>query len=152
MKTKLLLPEKFKVIGFIILLVAIAVTVIPESVFGDALTLNLGILSKQDLAFEVSGKTDLLFTIKLLLFLVSLIFISFAHEKIEDEFIAELRLTSWMWAIVINYSLLLVAIMTVYGLNFLNVLMYNIFTPLIIFTIRFNFLLYVNSKKQSDEK
>lgn len=152
MKTKLLFPRKFKAIGFVILLIAIIMFVMPESFFGDMLSIDLGILSKQDMASEANGKTNLLFTIKLVLLLLSLIFISFSSEKVEDEFIAKLRLSSWMWAIAINYTIVLVAILTVYGLDFLDVLFYSMFTPLIIFILRFNYLLFVNSKKQGDEK
>ena len=73
--------------------------------------------------------------------------IAFAKEKVEDEFISKLRLTSLLWAISINYILLLIGILTVYGLDFLNVLFYNMFTPLVIFIIRFNFLYYKYSRE-----
>lgn len=152
MKTKLLLPQKFKAIGFMILAIAIVILAIPENTFGDSLSVNLGLLSNKNLSVGPNGETNLLLTIRLVLFLLSFIFISFSREKIEDEYIAGLRLSSWMWAIAINYALLLIAILTVYGLDFLNILLYNMFTPLVIFILRFNFLLYVNSKKQSNEE
>ena len=73
-------------------------------------------------------------------------------EKNEDEYIAGLRLSSLLWAVCVSYLLLLIAFVLVYGTPFLNVMVYNMFTVLIIFIIRFNYLLHKNSKIVPDEK
>ena len=52
----------------------------------------------------------------------------------------------------INYILLLLAFLFVYGTDFLIVMIYNMFTVLIIFIVRFNYILYKNSKTAPDEK
>ncbi len=39
-----------------------------------------------------------------------------------------------------NYSVLLIAILFVYDFAFFDVLVFNMFTPLIFFILRFNFL------------
>jgi len=66
--------------------------------------------------------------------------IGFSREKIEDEFIYKLRKDSLVWAIIFNYFVLLLTIVFIYDITFFHVLVYNMFTPLIFFIIRFNFL------------
>jgi len=78
--------------------------------------------------------------------IVGLLFIAFAREKTEDEYIAQTRLESLKWAVLINYILLLVATWLVHGFAYIDVMMYNMLTVLIIFIIRFNYVL--NSSKK----
>jgi hypothetical protein len=49
------------------------------------------------------------------------------------------------WAVLVNYLLLFIANWTVYGFNFLNVMIYNMLTVLIIFIVRFHFVLRKNN-------
>jgi hypothetical protein len=86
------------------------------------------------------------------LFIIGGLLIMFSKEKIEDEYITKIRLTSLLWAVLINYSLLIVAFVFVYNLAFISVMIFNMFTILIIFIIRFHFLLYKNSKNLVSEK
>lgn len=65
------------------------------------------------------------------------VLVAFSKEKIEDEFIAKLRLSSLAWAVYVNYAFLLLAFLFVHGLNFFSVMVYNMFTLLIIFIARF---------------
>jgi len=69
--------------------------------------------------------------------LIGLIFIAFSREKIEDEFMMKLRLESLVAVVLISYSLLLLAILFVYGFGFFVALIYNMYTVLIIFIARF---------------
>ena len=78
--------------------------------------------------------------------------VGFSKEKQEDEFIAEVRLNSLLWAVAVNYILLLLAFIFVYGTPFLQVMIYNMFTILVIFIARFHYILYKNCKTFSDEK
>lgn len=68
--------------------------------------------------------------------------IAFSKEKEEDEYINQLRLSSFQWAVLINYTILLVVFLGVFGLDFLYVLVGNMFTVLALFIIRFHYLLY----------
>jgi hypothetical protein len=86
------------------------------------------------------------------LFIVGALFVGFSKEKSEDEFIAKLRLCSLLWAVWVNYILLFLCFLFVYGVSFLSVMLYNMFTVLIIFIVRFNFILNRNSKTASDEE
>jgi hypothetical protein len=86
------------------------------------------------------------------LFIIGGLLIMFSKEKIEDEYITKIRLTSLLWAVFINYILLILAFIFVYNLAFISVMICNMFTILIIFIIRFHFLLYKNSKNLVSEK
>ena len=97
-------------------------------------------------------KTNVTNTVAGLLFLVGALLVGFSKEKREDEFIANLRLSSLLWAVLVNSILLLLSFMFIYGIAFLHVMIYNMYTVLIIFIVRFNFILYKNAKNMSDEK
>jgi hypothetical protein len=85
-------------------------------------------------------------------FIVGALLVGFTKEKNEDEFIANIRSSSLLWAVSVNYILLFIAFICVYGSAFLSVMIYNMFTVLLIFIIRFNYILYRNAKSVSDEK
>ncbi len=157
MKNTLLLPNWFKKLGWFILL--------PSTITGLAITfINYEIKSLKFSVYafidnDFSGnnyfsivKNNITDEIVALLFLIGAMLVAFSKEKKEDEFIASLRLSSLLWAICINYLLLFIAIVFVYGFPFINVMIYNMFTVLIIFIIRFNYILYRNSKVLRDEK
>jgi hypothetical protein len=83
--------------------------------------------------------------------LIGLLFIAFAKEKNEDEYITVLRLKSWQWAVLISYGILLIATWLIFGLDFLGFMAYNMFTVLIVFIVKFNYSLYLLRKGGSDE-
>ncbi|HEY0897087.1 MAG TPA: hypothetical protein VGE15_11095 [Sphingobacteriaceae bacterium] len=68
--------------------------------------------------------------------------VAFSAERFEDEYVAFQRLKSLQWAVYMNYAVLLLAVLTIYGGDFLDVLVYNVFIILIIFIARFQFVLY----------
>lgn len=96
--------------------------------------------------------TNLTNTLVGALFIVGGIFVGFSKEKKEDEFIANLRLSSLLWAVWVNYILLFLAFIFVYGMAFFTAMIYNMFTVLVIFIVRFNYILYKNTKAGTDEK
>src|SRR4030095_15139463 len=95
-------------------------------------------------------KTDITNTAVGVAFIVGAMFVGFSREKKEDEYISNLRLSSLLWAVYVSYFLLLLAFLFVYGTVFFTVMVYNMFTVLIIFIVRFNYILYKNSKPVSD--
>jgi len=72
--------------------------------------------------------------------------IIFSKEKIEDEFINTIRLNALQWAVFTNYLCLLLAIIFVYGIPFFNIMVYNMFTVILIYIPRFYYLLWKISK------
>jgi hypothetical protein len=147
-----LLPNKFKTIGWLIL--------IPTSILGLVVIytdysvewLNIktfAILNKdfgQSTEMFTYLETNLTNTLLGSLIIIGGILVSFSKEKIEDEYISSLRLSSLMWAVLLNYLILLLSFLFIYGLSFLDIMVYNMFTVLIIFILRFHYLIYKNSK------
>ncbi|MBN9352202.1 MAG: hypothetical protein J0H55_16100 [Chitinophagaceae bacterium] len=158
MQNKLLLPHKWKRIGWIIL--------IPSFVFGlyliifgiENVHLNARTFAILDIEILKDTKifsfisTNISATIAGSLFITGSLLVGFSKEKVEDEFISNLRLTSLLWAVLVNYILLLFAFLFIYGLPFFDVMVYNCFTILIFFIVRFNYVLYRNFKKAGREK
>ena len=120
------------------------------SFFGDDTFINnSGTSGSQNFTFITADVTNSLVGI---LFIIGALMVSFSKEKREDEFIANLRLSSLLWSVWVNYILLLIAFLFIWNFDFLSVMVYNMFTILIIFIIRFNYLLYRSSKSMSDDK
>ena len=163
MTQALLLPNRYKKIGWMIL--------IPATIMGIILIISdfetqwfstrvFAIFSDEIKSgqFVEGGKvfsfihTNITNTVVGVLFLIGAMLTAFSREKQEDEYIEKLRLSSLLWAVWVNYLLLLLAFIFVYGFAFLNVMIYNMFTILIIFIARFNYILYQNRKGVADEK
>ena len=70
--------------------------------------------------------------------IVSSILVAFSEEVNEDEYISKIRLESLVWAVYINYGILLVAFLFIYDFSFFWVMMLNMFTILLFFIIRFH--------------
>jgi hypothetical protein len=158
MSNKLLLPHKYKSVGWIILTLAtiaglvllisdLEVFPVKAPVFAF---FNEDLLNNGE-SFKVIH-TNVTPTIVGILFLAGALLVSFSSEKREDEFIARLRQSSLLWAVLLNYVLLIVCFAFVYGFSFLNVMIYNMFTVLVLFIIRFNYILYRSSKDMPNEK
>ncbi len=162
MTNKLLLPNRFKTIGWIIL---IPITILGIIAMTDGFEVNW--LELKVFAFfndenflgssEQTGNfrfitTNVTLTLIGVLFIIGAMMVSFSKEKREDEFIANLRLSSLLWSVWVSYVLLFLAFLFVYGMSFFNVMVYNMFTVLIIFIIRFNYLLWRSSKTMADDK
>jgi small-conductance mechanosensitive channel len=158
MKTKLLLPHKFKKPGWILLipttlfglyiifsdfefdfLKARVFTLYSNEILGDSVT--MGFIHK-NLTATITG----------IIFIISAFFVAFSREKTEDEFIARIRLESLLWATYINYGILLFCFLFFYDFGFFYVMIFNMFTILVIFIIRFQYLLHRAKKSLSHEK
>ena len=83
---------------------------------------------------------------------VSLLFIAFAKRKDEDEYISRIRLESLVWAVIANYAILTAATWLVYGFPYFNVMLYNMFTILILFIVKFQLALYKLKKSMRNEE
>lgn len=150
MKTKFLLPNTFKSIGWVLLGISTVSWIYVSLTGNEFLFLRFNVLSLFD--NDPFGKMRLFNFINVnttntiigSLFIIGGLLVSFSKEKIEDEFIKELRLSSFQWAFLVNYLILLLLFLVVYDFAFLTVMIYNMFTVLILFIIRFNYLLIRN--------
>jgi small-conductance mechanosensitive channel len=158
MKPNYLLSNRFKKIGWILFIPSIILGLLFvifqfQPKFLDIKVfaiLNQDIFSSPDF-FDII-KTNVIDEIIGILLIISLCFIAFSKEKEEDEFIARIRLESLLWATYINYAILIFAILFVYGGVAFWVLIFNIFTILLFFIIRFNWIIMRTRKLLKDEK
>ena len=147
MKNSLLIPNKYKVLGWILFLLVAGLHI--SVAFFELKIYEI------PLPFKTGGFTDGTINdeIILSLALIGLLLIAFAKEKHEDEYISFLRLKSWQWAVLISYGILFIANWSIFGLHFLSFMTYNMFTVLIVFIVKFNWSLYQLKKEgNQDEK
>ena len=153
MKTNYLLPNHFKKIGWILF--------IPSVLFGLCWLIFLQDTRIKPLEFNVFAlidnnfgltefcvitKTNIMDEILGLFIIISAIFIAFSKENNEDEYISKIRLESLVWATYFNYAVLILALLLVYNYAFFWVLVFNMFTILVFFIIRYNWVLYKSQK------
>ena len=160
METRFLLPNKFKLIGWIFLSPSsiLGLFVIFEEFKLSFLDFRVFTISSGGFApWEVTNafkfeKENLTATLVGVFFLLGALMVTLAKEKNEDEFISKKRLESLLWATIINYVILLFCFMFFYEFGFVYIMIFNMFTILILFITRFNFVLYRSSKSLSHEK
>jgi hypothetical protein len=147
MKTNYLLPNKYKTVGWILFIIGLigGIFIYISDYESDALTVNvLSIYNESFLggekAFFQIVENSILDELIALAIIAGGLLVGFSKEKVEDEFIYKLRKDSLVWAIIFNYAVLIFTIVFVYDLAFFDVLVFNMFTPLIFFIFRFNFL------------
>lgn len=147
MKTRNLLPYRFKKIGWILFVPAIFLGIYylltelePEFLNIQVFTIiNEELMGKSQ--YFTMMENNVFNEIIGLLLILSMAFIAMSKQKNEDEFISKIRVESLVWATYVNYAILALAILFVYGLSFFWVLVFNMFTVLLFFIIRFNWAL-----------
>ena len=152
MEPRFLFPHRFKLIGWIIAIpsIILGLFILIDDLRFDFLTVKLPFkyffadefLSSDDKGneFSIFNFTDEIATIGSI---IGLLLIAFSKVKYEDEYLSKLRLESLQWAIYVNFFLLIVSTILIHGMSYYSVIVYNMFTPLIIFIIRFYYLLLV---------
>ena len=144
MKLNYLFPHRFKRIGTMILipLVLLGLFVVNYDVEPKIFDITVPAIFVDEIIGEkfVFGMTEnnILNEIIGILLIVSFLMVAFSKEKQEDELIAKIRLESLVWATYVNYGVLLFSMMFIYGMSFLWVMIFNMFTILLFFIIRFN--------------
>ena len=158
MMTNYLFSNRFKKIGWVLFipsLVGAILISIYEPEF-DFLNLKAFAIFNDDFfnskRFFYLIDNNLADEILCVLLIVGGILVAFSKEKIEDEMVTKIRLESLVWATYVNYAVLLVCVIFIYGMPFLTVMMYNMFTLLFFFIVRFYWMIYKTSKATDDEK
>ena len=86
-----------------------------------------------------NGLGDEIFT---LLIIVSGLINSFSKEKIEDELISRIRLESLSLSVFISFGLIIISTFLVFNLNYMYVLVFNLFLIILLFNLIFKFRLF----------
>ena len=158
MKTNYLLPEQFKKIGWLLFIPGILLGLFYLVTQNEPhfLSFKLWAIADEPIlgstSFFTTTKTNVIDEIIGLLVIIGSVFIAFSKEKREDEFISKIRLESLVWATYLNYTILVLAIIFVFGMTFFWAIVFNMFTILFFFIIRFNWVLYRSKIEINDEK
>ena len=75
-----------------------------------------------------------------------------SRENVEDEMTGQIRLNSLLIALYINYAILIVCSLVIYDLDFLSVMLYNMFTILLIFMVVFRWKIWRVKKATENEQ
>ena len=159
MKLNFLFPSKFKRIGWF--------TLIPSAIIGlliliyeyepSFLDFNVPAIFVDEL-FSVNRKTFRMVTNNILneilgvLIIISTFLVAFSKEKSEDEYISKIRFESLAWAVYFNYAILILTFLFIYDFAFLWVMVFNMFTVLLFFIVRFNWQISKLKKSASYEE
>jgi hypothetical protein len=154
MTHSLLFPHKYKRVGWFILIPSFILGLIHIFTHREEASLQTKVLSifpdmNSEKYFQLI-EVNLYYTILGIFFIVGAMLVGFSKEVKEDEYIAQERLSSLLWAVFVNYALLLIAFIFVYNFKFLDIMVYNMFTVLIFFIFRFNFILFKHRKDLSN--
>ncbi|HEX8270508.1 MAG TPA: hypothetical protein VF581_11510 [Flavobacterium sp.] len=160
MKTNFLLPSKFRRLGWFLFVPAIIISLLwpfvdlnvesqlPTKVFAIA---EGGIFS-DDVLFGMT-QNSVGDEFLLIFLIVGGLLIGFSKHRNEDEYIAQIRYESLVWATYLNFGIILLATIFVYGTYYFSVLLANLFTLLLFFIIRFQVKLsQLNKSLQDDEQ
>ena len=148
MKLNYLFPNKYKKIGWLIF--------IPSAIIGlitlildfepNSLDFNVPAIFIEELLgdkhFFGIVNNNILNEILGVLILLSSLLVAFSKEESEDEYISKIRLESLVWAIYFNYAILLISSLFIFDFAFLWVMIFNMFTILLFFIVRFNWQIY----------
>ncbi len=144
MKVNYLFPNKFKKIGWFILIPSTIIGLVTLILEYEPNFLNINIpaifiddfFGHKNLFGMVNN--NILNEIFGVLIIISSLFVAFSKEKSEDEYISKIRLESLVWAVYFNYGILLFSFLFIFDFSFLWVMIFNMFTVLLFFIIRFN--------------
>ncbi len=158
MKSVYLFPSRCRIWGLILTLFALVLSMYSLINDGIPFLKEIPVLAIVDSGFHFPNqshdtffyikKDDFGFELTSILFIIGGFFLGFSRQKIEDEFISQVRLQSLVIATYVHFAILLVMILFFYGTDFLYVMTINMFTILWLFNIVFYFKLF-KLKKQS---
>lgn len=160
MYTRLLIPHSFRKPGWVILTLGILTGLYTMLVNDDLFQMPM--LSIGHDSFLTSFDHHLwgpfylipnsaINEIASLLIIFGGFFVGFSKEKIEDEMTAQIRRESLIWAIYLNYAILVFSILFTFSGNFYWVMVFNMFTVLLFHIFRFQFMLYRLKKSNHEE-
>lgn len=158
MSINYLFPNHFKKIGWFVLIPfsILGIYIVFNEIEPTFLNFNMPAIFIDEFLKEpqLVGKVNnnILNEIVGVLVIISSLIVAFSKEKQEDELIAKIRLESLVWSVYVNYIVLLLALIFIYDFSFYWVMMFNMFTILIFFIVRFNWQLYKLNKTTAHEE
>lgn len=143
MKKNYLFPHHFRVIGWVLAIVAVAGYLwLPEINFKmPSLYFDTFFDDENESGFFRMAMANSL-SIAMILLTIGLLFIGFSKEKVEDEFVQYLRAQSLIWATYVTAILFIVATLLIYGISYIYIPFLVFYVFLILFIIKFKVELY----------
>ena len=137
MQSRFLLPHRYRTIGWVVLIPFLILGVLSVHMDFELEWLSFRLRPTNAGMFDNPEYENFTNELAGIGVLIGLIFIAFAREKVEDEFVMKLRLDSLLVAVLANCALLFLSIVLLYGFGFFYALVYNMYTLLILFIARF---------------
>ncbi len=147
-----LLPNRFKKAGFIVTAIGLIAWIVAAMNGYQAAFLNVRVLSlfnatnDPNAGFAAIIQNNVLDELIGLTLIGGTILIGFSKEKQEHEFTMLLRSSALLWAMLIFNLTVFFGMAFLYELAFLKLMMYNLFTAMFVYIIRFHYLLYKTAK------
>ncbi|MDH5365914.1 MAG: hypothetical protein OEW67_02950 [Cyclobacteriaceae bacterium] len=138
MKQRFLFPNKMKPFGWVLFFPSLILGIM--NLYSEFVFEFLQITTINDTIFK-SRPQNLTDEIALTGTLIGLMLIGFSKLKIEDEYVQKIRLDSLLWATYLNFGLVILSTLFVYGDYYFDVIVYNLFTLPLFFVIRFHYYL-----------
>ena len=149
MRAKYLLPFNSRYWGIVLILIHIPIKFAWDFYYPD------GFAHSQDSvasARHLFSQPHLFFIGTTLMVLVGLFLVAFSRQRVEDEQISQLRLDSLRWSIYLNYAILLLSLVFTRSSDSHDILLLNIWLPLLFFILRFQWVLYrLNRASKSND-
>lgn len=80
------------------------------------------------------------------------ILVTCSRERVEDEMIGRIRLNALLLALYVHFVVVIVAALCVYGFDFLDVLVYNLYTLPLLFLMIYKGMLWKENRAANDEE
>ena len=153
MKT-LLFPHRFQKVGWVILSIALLVDVyVMIGWWGNGNIMEFFTISGYVTPSSVlSLYADYIINnIAIISTIVGALLVTCSREEVEDEMITAIRHNSLLIALYVNYGLMIIAALVFYDLDFLTVMIYGMFSILLIFLVVLRYKLWKARKGGADE-
>jgi len=158
MKSRFLFSHKYKPLGWFLFIVGLALGIVLmlNGYEYPNWELNVFPLIGENGIFSVNrslewSTNNIADEIASVLLIIGGLLVGFSKVKEEDEYISKIRMESLIWATYVNYGVLILAILLVFDMSFFSVLIYNMFTVLLFFIVRFHYVLYKSKRGIRDE-
>ena len=138
MKKNYLFPHQFRMIGWVLAIVAVVGYLwLPEFHFKmPSLYFDTFFDDENESGFFRMARTDIL-SLAMPVLTIGLLFVGFSKEKVEDEFVQYLRTQSLIWATYVTAALFIIATLLIYGISYLYVPFLVFFVFLVLFIVKF---------------
>ena len=152
MNKNYLFPHRFRMIGWVLAIAAVAVYVAQQLWFPNfsfkmpSLYCDVLFDDDNESGFFRMARTNIL-SLAMPVLTIGLLFIGFSKEKVEDEFVQYLRAQSLIWATYVTAILFIVSTLLIYGFSYLYVPFFVFFVFLILFIVKFRIEMFRFNKR-----